>query len=54
MVVDAPTAYSADRVYARFPALQMFKEKLADEFTIVLDDIMRVGENAALRQWASN
>ena len=52
LVVDAPTAFEAGREYARFPALQVFRRYLADEFTIMIDDVGRIGERTAIESWA--
>ncbi|MCA9135927.1 MAG: class I SAM-dependent methyltransferase [Planctomycetales bacterium] len=51
IIVDAPTAYQVGREYARFPAFQVFRKYFADEFTIILDDILRHGERRAVEHW---
>ena len=50
-VVDGPTAFQPGMASARFPALQALKPRLADAFSIVLDDIGRAGEAEISRRW---
>jgi hypothetical protein len=49
LVVDGPP--EATGPDARFPALHVLEQKLADTATIVFDDANRQDEQAALRRW---
>ena len=52
LIVDGPPAYSAALRYARYPALPYFKDALAADYTVVLDDINRRGEQEIAARWA--
>jgi predicted O-methyltransferase YrrM len=51
LVVDGPAAYDRGREQARYPALPFFEPALAADATIVLDDVLRRGEEAVLARW---
>jgi hypothetical protein len=51
LVVDGPPAYGQELRYARYPAVPFFKSALADDYTVVLDDINRQGEQEILQRW---
>jgi len=53
LIVDGPPAYSADLRYARYPAVPFFKDALAADYAVVLDDINRRGEQEILERWES-
>jgi hypothetical protein len=52
VLVDGPFAYNEELKYARFPAWDCLKDRLADSFTFFLDDINRKGEMEILDLWA--
>lgn len=49
--VDGPPAYSKDLRYARYPAVPYFKDAFAADYTVVLDDINRQGEQEIVARW---
>lgn len=51
LIVDGPPAYKLEFQYARYPAVPYFKNILADDYSIVLDDINRYGEKKILKLW---
>jgi len=51
LVVDGPPAYGKELRYARYPAVPFFKGSLADDYTVILDDINRQGEQEILQKW---
>ncbi|MCL1467693.1 class I SAM-dependent methyltransferase [Argonema galeatum] len=51
LIVDGPLAYTKELMYARYPAVPYYKNFLATEYTIVLDDINRQGEQEILLKW---
>ena len=51
LIVDGPPAYTKELRHARYPAVPFFKDFLADNYTIILDDINRQGEQEILRKW---
>jgi len=51
LIVDGPPAYSRELRHARYPAVPFFKDHLAADYTIVLDDINRRGEQEILEKW---
>lgn len=51
LVVDGPPAGPGSRALARYPAVPFFGSHLADDYTIVLDDIYRRGEQAIVEAW---
>jgi predicted O-methyltransferase YrrM len=53
LIVDGPPAYSAELRHARYPALPFFKDALASDYAVVLDDINRRGEQEILERWES-
>ena len=52
LIVDGPPAYTRDLRYARYPAVPYFKDALAPDYTIVLDDINRRGEQEIAARWS--
>ena len=52
LIVDGPPAYSKAIRYARYPAVPYFKDALAADYTVVLDDINRQGEQEIAARWA--
>jgi predicted O-methyltransferase YrrM len=51
LIVDGPAAYSKDIMYARYPAVPFFKSAFAEDYTVVLDDINRQGEQEIAARW---
>lgn len=51
LIVDGPPAYSTELRYARYPAVPFFKSSLAEDYTVVLDDINRRGEQEIAERW---
>jgi len=51
LVVDGPPAHAAGLTHARYPALPHFARALAPGALVVLDDILRRGEQEILRRW---
>ena len=52
LIVDGPPAYSKALRYARYPAVPYFKDAFAADYTVVLDDINRQGEQEIAARWA--
>jgi hypothetical protein len=53
LLVDGPPAYQADRTHSRYPALPFFAPFLTKNYTVILDDIYRSGEQDIIRCWES-
>jgi hypothetical protein len=51
LVVDGPPAYSRALRHARYPAVPYFRRFLAQDYTVILDDINRVGEQEIVERW---
>jgi hypothetical protein len=51
LVVDGPPAWEPGTERARYPALPALLDRLADDATVVLDDLPRPGEQAVLDRW---
>ncbi|HKS99882.1 MAG TPA: class I SAM-dependent methyltransferase [Rugosimonospora sp.] len=51
LLVDGPPAWQADRSHARYPAFPFFAPMLADNYTVILDDVDRPGEQDILDAW---
>jgi hypothetical protein len=51
LIVDGPPAYSKELRHARYPAVPFFKDSLSPNYTIVLDDINRLGEQEIVERW---
>lgn len=51
VLVDGPPAYETEIMYSRYPAMPYFKDKLADDYTIIVDDYDRPGEIEIVRRW---
>jgi predicted O-methyltransferase YrrM len=51
LVIDGPPAYRPEIALARYPALPVLREFLADSCAIFLDDGDRPGEQAIARHW---
>lgn len=51
LIVDGPPAYAQHGPHSRYPALPYFHDRLAEEFTVVLDDIVRRGELEIVDRW---
>ncbi|GLH98477.1 class I SAM-dependent methyltransferase [Phytohabitans aurantiacus] len=51
LVVDGPPAYRPEWRHRRYPAVPFFAPMLADDYTVVLDDINRSGEEEILARW---
>lgn len=53
LLIDGPTAFTRQTRYARYPAVPFFKDQLASDYTIILDDINRRGEQEIVEKWES-
>jgi hypothetical protein len=51
LLVDGPPAYEKESRYARYPAVPFFKSSLASNYTVILDDIDRRGEQEIIERW---
>ncbi len=51
LLVDGPPAYTEKIKYARYPAVPFMQQFMADDYTIILDDIDRAGEQEILQRW---
>jgi predicted O-methyltransferase YrrM len=51
LVVDGPQAWNPRKREARYPAAPYFRDRLADDWSIVLDDISRLGEFSVAERW---
>jgi hypothetical protein len=51
LLVDGPPAWAPGTERARYPALPALLDRLADDATVVLDDLHRAGERAVLERW---
>jgi hypothetical protein len=51
LVIDGPPAFDRKRRYARYPAPLYLQSYFAENYTIILDDINREGEQHILQQW---
>ncbi|WP_433132771.1 class I SAM-dependent methyltransferase [Micromonospora sp. CA-240977] len=51
LVIDGPPASDAARQHSRYPAVPFFAPLLADDHTIILDDIDRPGEQEIMKRW---
>ncbi|WP_249067974.1 class I SAM-dependent methyltransferase [Argonema antarcticum] len=51
LLVDGPPAHDKNIMYARYPAAPYFKPFMSEDYTIILDDINRKGEQEILRKW---
>jgi hypothetical protein len=51
VLVDGPIAYKAGMGLARYPAIPTIKHRLADRFSIFLDDTNRPGERQITESW---
>ena len=52
LIVDGPPAYSRAIMHARYQAVPFFRERLAGDWTVVLDDIHRRGEYEVADRWS--
>ncbi|HST05211.1 MAG TPA: class I SAM-dependent methyltransferase [Chloroflexia bacterium] len=51
LIVDGPAAYSKELMHARYPAVPFFKANFTKDYTVVLDDINRLGEQEIAARW---
>lgn len=51
LIVDGPPAYEVEKQLARYPAVPFLSTYLAEDYTIILDDINRPGEQEVLQTW---
>lgn len=51
LVVDGPPAHAPGDPHARYPALPYFRDRLAGDFTVILDDVRRRGELEIVKRW---
>lgn len=52
LIVDGPPAYDKNTKYARYPAVPVFRPYFAEEFTVIMDDIDREGEDEIVSRWS--
>jgi hypothetical protein len=52
LIVDGPPAYKPKLKYSRYPAAIYFKKKIADNFSIFLDDTDRKAEKLIKEKWS--
>ncbi len=51
LIVDGPPARSWELRHARYPAVPFFRDRLARDYSLALDDIDRLGEQQILARW---
>jgi hypothetical protein len=51
LIIDGPPAYRDNWRHRRYPAVPVLAPMLADDYTIVLDDIDRRGEQDIMTRW---
>jgi predicted O-methyltransferase YrrM len=51
LLIDGPPAFQEKIKYARYPAVPYFYTLMAEDYTIILDDIDREGENEIVIKW---
>ena len=51
LVVDGPPADEEKDKHARYPAVPFVRDHLAEDYTIMLHDIIRPGEEEILKRW---
>ena len=51
LLVDGPPAYEETIKYSRYPAVPYFLSQLKSDFTIILDDANRSGEQEIIKRW---
>lgn len=51
LLVDGPPAYEETIKYSRYPAVPYFLSQLTRDFTIVIDDANRSGEQEIVKRW---
>jgi hypothetical protein len=51
LIIDGPPAYRKEIQYSRYPAVPFFKDYLAKDYAIILDDINRDGEQLIVSKW---
>jgi predicted O-methyltransferase YrrM len=51
LLVDGPPAYEEHLKYSRYPAVPYFLSQLKSDFTIVIDDANRSGEQEIIKRW---
>lgn len=51
LLVDGPPAVDRETELARYPAIPYFRQALAEDFAVVLDDIQRTGERKVVARW---
>ena len=53
LIVDGPPAYDSHKQFSRYPAVPFLTKYFADDYTVILDDINRFGEQTVLENWES-
>jgi hypothetical protein len=51
LLVDGPPAYEKSLQHSRYPAVPYFFGQLAEDFTIIIDDVNRPGEQEIIKRW---
>ncbi len=52
VIVDGPPAYNKDIEYSRMFAFPFLQKYLATSYAVMIDDVNRQGESAALAEWS--
>lgn len=52
IIVDGPPAYNSALRLSRYPAIPFSRNRLQDEYIVILDDIYRSGERLILKKWS--
>ncbi len=51
LLIDGPPAYQDKIKYARYPAVPYFSKLMKNDYTVILDDIKREGEQYIISKW---
>lgn len=51
LMVDGPPAYALDIQFSRYPAVPFLSPYFAEDYTVILDDINRPGEQKVVEAW---
>jgi len=51
MIIDGPPAWEKGNGQARYPAFPFMKDRMAQRYSIYLDDVNRIGEQTVLQRW---
>ena len=51
LLIDGPLAYLKENQYSRYPAVPFFQSYFAKDYSVILDDINRLGEREIVKMW---